>query len=142
MINEADIKKLEFLKSIINFDKPITHFSGPISCDLDKRDDFRMILQGEHKSFVALDLQLKAIKNLIESADFKFDIEDDPYVEEKYILSILDSIGHILKNYFHNEIDKKNIELVKIFLDNIIENKDHEKDIFKNILDQQDIDDY
>lgn len=142
MVSETDLKALNFLKSVLDFNKPITHISTSINIDTGhKQDDLVLILQGEHKSFVALDLQLKAIKRLIEHADFKFDIEDDPYIEEKYILSILDSVGYILQNYFHNEVNNKNIELVKLFIDNFIELKQYDNPIYKEILDKQDIED-
>ncbi|MCU6795167.1 hypothetical protein OB236_23960 [Paenibacillus sp. WQ 127069] len=82
------------------------------------------------------DTSLKVVNGLVDSMDFKFEFEDDPYSFEKRIISIIDTIGKKIKHNSSYKMDKPNIHIVKEFIEFFSSSNLHKHSEFKNILDQ------
>lgn len=100
-------------------------------------DDLTISVEGNSEQFGGLDLQVKAIQALIEMMDFKFAEEEDPEAQQKVFLSLIDTIGAMMKLDFHGFDDEKmNIEFVKDFIEWTIANKLHKQPEYAQLLDQ------
>lgn len=88
-----------------------------ISCSGDE-DGVRLslIIQGNDKKFWNSDVRLAAISHLIGSLDFKYDLDADYDVFQKYMLAILDSIGNTINRVAPYD-EERNIEVVKKFIE-------------------------
>lgn len=89
------------------------------------------IVINDHDSkqpFPLLFSQLKAIKELIENLDFKLEMDEDFDIVQKSYISILSSIGNLLKTWVPNQETKHPLEVTKFILDFILEEKLHEHD--------------
>ncbi|MCC8434480.1 hypothetical protein HP567_007935 [Brevibacillus sp. M2.1A] len=74
-----------------------------------------LIIQGERENYWRSDLRLAAIKHLISSIDLKHDADGDYELFDKYMLSILDTIGSVIA--LNEPFDeKRNIEVVQKFI--------------------------
>lgn len=74
-----------------------------------------LIIQGERENYWRSDLRLAAIKHLISSIDLKHDADGDHELFDKYMLTILDTIGRVIA--LDTPIDeKRNIEVVQKFI--------------------------
>jgi hypothetical protein len=106
--------------------------------------DIKINIEGNSEQFGGLDLQVKAVKALIEVMDFKFAEEEDFEIRQKVYLQILDAVGSMIKLDFEGFSDeKRNIEAVRDFLDWVLEEKLHEHPGYKELLDQpQEEDDF
>ncbi|MFB5678770.1 hypothetical protein [Paenibacillus terreus] len=122
----------------IYLDKPVTICGSRFLEDSTK--DLKIIIQGESEEFGSNDLKLRAALNLIESFDFKFQEEDDPYIRDKTYITLIDLIGAMIKSYWLDPSmkQKMNIEVVKDFIEFFINEKMHESRDFKGLLDQED----
>jgi hypothetical protein len=102
--------------------------------------DTKVTIEGPSEQFGSLDLQVKAIKGLIEMLDFKFVEEEDPGSRQKVYLALLDTIGAMLKVdmvAFNND-DTRNIETVHQFLTWVLKERVHEQPGYAELLDQED----
>lgn len=71
-----------------------------------------LIIQGERENYWRSDLRLAAIKHLISSIELKHAANGDHELFDKYMLTILDTIGRVIA--LDTPIDeKRNIELSK-----------------------------
>ncbi|GED67734.1 hypothetical protein BRE01_14360 [Brevibacillus reuszeri] len=74
-----------------------------------------LIIQGERENYWRSDLRLAAIKHLINSIDLKHDANGDHELFDKFMLTILDTIGRVIA--LDTPIDeKRNIEVVQKFI--------------------------
>ncbi|WP_026574497.1 hypothetical protein [Bacillus sp. UNC438CL73TsuS30] len=107
-------------------------------------DDMEIIIDGESEVFNGLVLQVKAIKALIETLDFKFAQEEDMEASQKSYLVLLDAIGAMLKvemPVFDND-ETPNIETVNQFLTWILEKEVHKQPGYAELLDQDEEDNW
>lgn len=74
-----------------------------------------LIIQGEREEYWRSDLRLAAIKHLINSIDLKHDANGDHELFDRYMLSILDTIGSVIALEAPFE-EKRNIEVVQKFI--------------------------
>ncbi|NOU95316.1 hypothetical protein GC093_19100 [Paenibacillus sp. LMG 31456] len=89
------------------------------------------------KKFGSNDTKLKVINGLVDSMDFKFESDDDPYCFEKRMISIIDTIGMRIKQNSSYKKDKLNIHIVKEFIEDFLNSNLHKNSEFINILDQE-----
>jgi hypothetical protein len=103
-------------------------------------DGVKVQVDGESNVFNGLDLQVKAIKGLIETMDFNFAQEDDMEIDQKTYLVLLDAIGSMLRANMHafDTENSKNIEVVHQFLSWVIKNDVHKQPEYAKALDQKD----
>lgn len=82
-----------------------------------------------------LNCKLKAINFLIESIDMKRDCREDYEIFEKVMLSILDTVGSMLK--VESGIgEQRNLEYVKYLIDEVFENNLFLSPRYEGIFDQ------
>jgi hypothetical protein len=94
-------------------------------------------IKGSSDQFGALDLQVEAIKSLISMMDFKFAEEEDFDIRQKVYLQILDAVGSMIKLDFEGFSDeKRNIEVVRDFLNWVLEEKLCELPGYRELLDR------
>lgn len=99
--------------------------------------NIKVTIEGESKVFGGADLLLKAVQELISSFDFKFQEDENPGVQEQYYISIIDSIGEIMKLDFPgDDTSKRNIEVVRDYLNYFLEENLYEDNRFKDLLDK------
>lgn len=95
-------------------------------------------INGESEISNGLDLQVKAIKTLIQLLDFKTALEKDKEIEKKTYLILLDVIGSLLKidipGFDNDEIP--NIETVHQFLSSVLKQELHKQPGYAELLDQ------
>lgn len=96
-------------------------------------------INGDSEIISDLDLQVKAIKTLIESLDFKSAKKSDREIEQKTYLILLDVIGSLLKidipGFDHGET--ANIETVHQFLSQILKQEVHKQPGYIELLDKE-----
>ncbi|MET3291823.1 UNVERIFIED_CONTAM: hypothetical protein ABID98_004393 [Brevibacillus sp. OAP136] len=81
-----------------------------------------VITQGKREYYWQSDIRLAAIKHLIETLDIKHDMNGDLNLFEKYVLTILDAIGSVIKwNTPYSE--ERNIEIVKSFIEDALNSR-------------------
>lgn len=74
-----------------------------------------LIIQGERENYWRSDIRLAAIKHLISSIDLKHGADGDLELFDKYMLTILDSIGSVIAAEAPFD-EKSNIEVVQKFI--------------------------
>lgn len=74
-----------------------------------------LIIQGERENYWRSDIRLAAIKHLISSIDLKHDADGDHELFNKYMLTILDTIGSVIAMEAPFD-EKSNIEVVRQFI--------------------------
>ncbi|WP_374723599.1 hypothetical protein [Calidifontibacillus erzurumensis] len=101
--------------------------------------DLEIKIKGKSDQFWGLDLQVEAIKALIEMIDLKFAREKDAEIVQKVYLSILDTLGANLKvDIMGFNSKKRNIEAVNEFIKWCLDEKLYEREGFAELLDQED----
>jgi hypothetical protein len=106
-------------------------------------DGIEINIDGKSGVFNGIDLQIEAIRLLIETIDYKFAEEIDPEARQKTSLRLLDAIGAAIKvdmRMYGHETNMRNIEAVQDFLNWIIKEKIHEQPTYAYFLDNSDED--
>ncbi|MGG2197873.1 hypothetical protein [Paenibacillus validus] len=101
-------------------------------------DGMEISINGESGMFNGIDLQIGAIRALVEMIDYKFAEEIDPEVRQKATLRILDAVGAAIKvdmRMFGHDAEMKNIEAVQEFLSWITTERIHEQPTYAYFLD-------
>ncbi|MFB0831897.1 hypothetical protein ACEU2D_20150 [Brevibacillus laterosporus] len=99
-----------------------------------------ILIQGDEKHYWNSDIRLAAIKQLIGSLDIKNEFNGDYEMFQKYMLTILDSLGNIISWATPYDEDR-NIEIVKSFIQDSLETKIVEEANREGLLDTYDDDD-
>ena len=81
-----------------------------------------VIIQGDRESYWRSDIRLAAIKHLIDTLDFKYGMDSNYDVFQKYMLTILDSIGSAIR-WFSPYDDERNVEVVKKFIEHSLNSR-------------------
>ncbi|MGG2201402.1 hypothetical protein [Paenibacillus validus] len=101
-------------------------------------DGIEISINGESGMFNGIDLQIEAIRALVEMIDYKFAEEVDPEARQKATLRILDAVGAAIKidmRMFGYDAEMKNIEAVQEFLSWITTERIHEQPTYAYFLD-------
>ncbi|WP_342480258.1 hypothetical protein NST07_23515 [Paenibacillus sp. FSL L8-0340] len=100
-----------------------------------RSEDVTVTINGEHEIFMGADLQLKAVKAIIESMDFKFAHEDDYAYSQKAHIQIINSLGKSIKSEGIYPDEMPNILVVQSFLNWFIDDeKLHENKVYAELL--------
>jgi hypothetical protein len=75
-----------------------------------------VIIQGDRESYWRSDIRLAAIKHLIGTLDIKYGMDSNYDVFQKYMLTILDSIGSAIR-WVSPYDDERNVEVVRKFIE-------------------------
>lgn len=98
-------------------------------------DELKITIEGEGDVFGSLDLQVKAIKALIEMINFKFAMEIDEYAQDKVYLQIFDALGILIKSDSLGDKSLKNVEVAHSYLEFALRNKIHQLPQIQFLLD-------
>lgn len=110
------------MKNSLNFVSTITEMgfdiNKPFDMTVSGNDNgltLSLIIQGERENYWRSDIRLAAIKHLISSIDLKHDANGDHELFDKYMLTILDTIGSVIA--MEAPFDEKgNIEVFRQFI--------------------------
>ncbi|ATO49844.1 hypothetical protein P4V86_16960 [Brevibacillus laterosporus] len=99
-----------------------------------------ILIQGDEKNHWNSDIRLAAIKQLIWELDIKSECNADYNIFQKYMLTILDSIGNVI-SWATPYDEERNIEKVKRFIEDSLVTKIVEDATQEGLIDQYDDDD-
>ncbi|MGD8191843.1 hypothetical protein ACQCN2_17900 [Brevibacillus ginsengisoli] len=112
--------KTKFISKISEFGFDINKpFQASCSGDEDGVN-LSLIIQGNEKKFWNSDIRLATIVHLIDSIDYKHDLNADYNLFQKYLLAILDSIGNAISWAAPYDDEERNIEIVKKFIEHAL----------------------
>ncbi|GGG09637.1 hypothetical protein [Paenibacillus abyssi] len=96
-------------------------------------ENLRIIIEDARKNPV-INSELAAIKEIIESIDFSFADSDDIRIIEKTALSIMASVGCMLKSGLHHLRQNEDIDVTRYFMGYIFEPEFYDEEEFREYI--------